>query len=63
MNTQNDSSLDSCDYSFEFRSAHGTTWYPSPHLRRPLLEAADLVDRLNAVDRSVIYRYVVWEGK
>lgn len=51
------------NYMFEFRSRGDTTWYGSPHPPRPLEEAIELVSRMNAEDKTIVYRYVPWDGK
>jgi hypothetical protein len=46
------------NYELEFRSAVGSTWYPSGHQARPLQEAVDLATKYNREDRAMVYRVV-----
>lgn len=50
------------NFHFEFRQAGSSVWYRSPHLARPLDEAEALVNRYNAEDERIEYRYVPWDG-
>jgi hypothetical protein len=51
------------NYSFEFRRVGENAWYPSAHLARPLNEAISFIERSNADDEAIEYRYVPWDGK
>lgn len=50
------------NFHFEVRLAGTTTWYRSEHLARPRDEAEALVERLNAEDKGIVYRYTPWDG-
>ncbi|CAM5570358.1 putative protein OS=Eoetvoesiella caeni OX=645616 GN=DFR37_12613 PE=4 SV=1 [Eoetvoesiella caeni] len=50
------------NFHFEFRQAWNDVWYRSPHLARPRDQAEALVKRFNAEDKTIVYRYVPWDG-
>ncbi|MFW7342842.1 hypothetical protein V0R37_15040 [Pollutimonas sp. H1-120] len=51
------------NFHFEFRQAGSSVWHRSLHLARPRNEAAALVNRYNAEDKTIVYRYVQWDGE
>lgn len=51
------------NFHFEFRQVGTSEWYRSPHPARPRDEAEALVKRLNATDKSIVYRYLPWDGE